>query len=66
MVSYLDLVGLWPIREMSALGELHCKHDAGSLIETLALFLCMICVDDTAALPSTVYQVYPLEAKAPA
>ena len=51
---------------MSALCELHCKHDAGSLIETLALFLFMICVDATAALPSAVYQVYPLEAKAPA
>ena len=60
------LVGLWPIREMSAPGELHCKHDAGSLIETLALSLCMICVQAIATLPSAVYQAYPLEAKAPA
>ena len=51
---------------MSAPGELHCKHDVESLIETLALFLCIICVDTTAVLPSAVYQVYPLEAKAPA
>ena len=51
---------------MSTLGKLLCKYDAGSLLETLALFLHMICVHATAVPPSVVYQVYPLETEVPA
>ena len=51
---------------MSTLGKLLCKHDAGSLLETLALFLHMIHVHATDVLPLVVYQGYPLYAEVPA
>ena len=50
---------------MSAQDKILCRHDAGSLLETLVLFLYMICVHATAALLQVVYQAYPLKAEAP-